>query len=174
MRTLLQYRESAWIRPTAVVLHNEQAWLDRSREAVASGIGIGMEILPAVDWDKEAVLVVALGEDMSRALSLSLMNPRKAGSMTELTMDVKADGQMGPSNPAHVVALSKRAARNIRLVPGAGSAAVAGMPAYAPLYGTASPDEDSPSTIAVGQDISSDIDPAQPSKSWGALKATYR
>ena len=74
---------------------------------------------------------------------------------------------------AHV-ALSKKAARNIRLVPGHGSAEVAGMPAYAPLYGTAAPDDDPPSTIAVGQDISSDIDPAQPSKSWGALKVLYR
>ncbi len=172
MRTLMQYRESAWLEPTAVLLHSQQAWEEWNRAAVQSGLAVAEEILQPVNWDEEAVLVVALGMNVTRSTTLELSNPRRAGTTTEVTLHVEAGAELGPSNPCHVVALAKRAARSIRLVPDY-TDAIDGLPNYVPLYGDAPAAED-PSIFVVRHDLGSGIEPVKQPLSWGTLKASYR
>lgn len=166
MRTLLQYSQSAWLMPAAVVLESQEAWDEWNAAAVASGMAMGAETLPAVDWQNESVLVVAMGEDMNRTWLLELRDPRRHGSVTEITLVLETDYDTMEgisSNPCHVVALNKHAARSVKLVAPTGPMA-AGLPSDVPLYGAAP---------MAGEPMSG-LEAAPVPTTWGALKADYR
>jgi hypothetical protein len=76
MRTLMRYADGAWLARTAVVLKSAKDWNDWNDDMVAQGKAVGREAMPAVDWAREAVLVVTMGEG---GASLELKNARRVG-----------------------------------------------------------------------------------------------
>ena len=125
MRTLMRYTDGAWLARTAVVLKSAKDWNDWNDDMVAQGKAVGREVMPAVDWAKEAVLVVTMGEG---GASLELKNAHQVGLRTdvELALNWAEPG----AAPCHVVAMSKHLVSRLRLV----NAEAAGLSAQVPAY----------------------------------------
>jgi len=125
MRTLMRYTDGAWLARTAVVLKSAKDWNDWNDDMVAQGKAVGRETMPAVDWAKEAVLVVTMGEG---GASVELKNAHQVGLRTdvELALNWAEPG----AAPCHVVAMSKHLVSRLRLV----NAEAAGLSAQVPAY----------------------------------------
>jgi hypothetical protein len=157
-RTLETYSMSAWLAPAAVVLTSPEAWAAWNSEMVESGQAVAEEMLPAgVNWNREAVLVLALGEQ-GASYRLELMHATRSMSSTEMSLHV-ATGQ-GGSSPALVVALERSAVNNLQLT---ADYTVDGMPNTPALYSTPALDA-----------MASGTAPVAVATSWGALKVEYR
>jgi hypothetical protein len=153
MRTLMHYTDGAWLARTAVVLKSAKDWNDWNDDMVAQGKAVGREAMPAVDWAKEAVLVVTMGEG---GASLELKNARQVGLRTDVELALNW-AQAGAA-PCHVVAMSKHLVNRLHLV----NAEVAGFSAQVPAYQgraqLAAPNALAGDPVAV---------------SWGAVKDGY-
>lgn len=157
MRTVMHYTEGAWMAPTAVILKNKQDWKDWNEEMVAMGKAVGAETAPNVDWAREAVLVVTMGESY-RPVSLDLKNGRRVGLRTEVELQV--NWNEGGSAPCQVIAMDKRLARNVRLLNAEAIGLSPQVPTYSSRANTAQPNSGAPAVVA---DLS-----------WGYLKDAYR
>ena len=157
MRTLMHYADGAWTAPAAVILKSAKDWNDWNDMMVARGMAVGKEAMPNVDWTRESVLVVALGESES-PISLDLKNARRNGLRTEIELAV--NWGEGGSAPCQVVAMDKRLARNVRLV----NAEAAGLSAQVPAY----------SAQMIANQQQSDATPVIADASWGEMKDLYR
>jgi len=157
MRTLMHYADGAWTSPAAVILKSAKDWNDWNEEMVASGKAVGKEAMPNVDWTREAVLVVTLGESQS-PISMELKNGRRVGLRTEVELSVNWSD--GGSAPCQVVAMDKRLAKNIRLV----NAEVAGLSAQVPAY----------SSRNLANQLNGNAPTAVAEASWGEVKDAYR
>jgi hypothetical protein len=153
MRSLMRYTDGAWLAPTAVVLKSARDWNDWNDDMVAQGKGVGRESMPAVDWAKEAVLVVTMG---AGGASVELKNAHRVGLRTEV--ELALNWAEAGAAPCHVVALSKHLVNGLRLV----NAEAAGFSAQVPVY---------MHRMQVA-DVNSDLEPV--ALSWGALKDAYR
>lgn len=152
MRTLMRYTDGAWLAPTAVVLKSARDWNDWNDEMVAQGKAIGREAMPSVDWAKEAVVVVTMGEG---GASLELKNARRIGLRTEIELAVNW-AEAGAA-PCHVVAMSKHLVNRLRLVNAEAAGLSAQVPAYQHRAQLASPNAIETQAL-----------------SWGELKDAYR
>lgn len=156
-RTLMHYADGAWTAPAAVILKSAKDWNDWNEMMVARGMAVGKEAMPNVDWTREAVLVVTLGESQS-PISMDLKNARRVGLRTEI--DLALNWNEGGSAPCEVIAMDKRLARNVRLV----NAEAAGLSAQVPAY----------SALANGMQNQSEATPVIAAASWGEVKDAYR
>lgn len=112
-RTVENYAMSAWVAPTAMVLHSAGAWTAWNEQMAEEGLAVAPEALPqGVDWAKECVLVLALGE-LAEAHQLTLAGARRNVQGTTLSLTVEAG--RGGRAPALVVAMPKSAARRLTL-----------------------------------------------------------
>ena len=153
-RTVETYAMSAWMAPVAMVLHSAGQWEKWNEQMADAGMAVAAEALPeGVDWSKECVLVLALGE-LSEATSLSLTGVTRGLSGTRLSLTVEAGH--GGRTPALVLAMPKSAAAHLTL-----SCNTKGLPECR-TYSAASVAGD-----AIG-------DPVAVATSWGAMKADYR
>ena len=155
MRTLMHYADGAWTSPAAVVLKSAKDWNDWNEEMVASGKAVGKEAMPNVDWTREAVLVVTLGESQ---MSMDLKNGRRVGLRTEVELSL--NWSQGGSTPCQVVAMDKRLAKNVRLVNAEAAGLSAQVPAYSARTLANQPMSNPPSVVA--------------DASWGEVKDMYR
>lgn len=156
MRTLLAYDDGAWTSPVAIVLRSAADWTSWNHEMVERGMAIGEEPMPAgIDWNREAVMVVALGGEGSR---VRLQNARRIGLRTELDAALSQDGT--GEYPCHVVAMDKRLLKNVRLT----NAAQCGLPAQVSIYVPGAALASTNSAAA----------PAPVATSWGEVKDAYR
>ncbi len=157
MRTVMAYDDGAWTAPVAIILKSPAAWVAWNKDMVNAGMAIGEEQLPAgVDWSKEAVLVVALGE--GRGSRVRLQNACRAGLRTEL--EVVASSSGSGQYPCHVVAMDKRLLNNVRLMKAASYGLSEQVRSYRPAAALASSSAGSePQPVAI---------------SWGEMKAAYR
>ena len=153
MRTLMRYTDGAWLAPTAVILKSAKDWNDWNDDMVAQGKAVGRETMPAVDWSKEAVLVVTMGEG---GASLELKNARRVGLRTDVELAVNW-AEAGAA-PCHVVALSKHLASRLRLVNAEAAGLSAQVPAYMHRMELAAPNALANEPVAL---------------SWGAVKDAY-
>jgi hypothetical protein len=159
-RTVATYGMSAWVAPMAVVLTSPEAWSQWNREQVDAGRAVAEEALPmGVDWTKEVVLVLALGE-VSEAHSVELTSARRNLNVTELNLHVEP--QRGGNCPALVLCLERGARRNVKLLT---DYTLKGVPTEPGLY-------ESAASLASTQDH--DGDGLVLVTSWGAIKAEYR
>jgi len=152
-RTVETYSLSAWVVPATVVLHSAGAWKQWNKEMAENGLAVAEEAVPAnVDWNKEAVVVVALGE-LSEARHLKLASSRREANGVHLTVALESGS--GGNAPALVLAMSKNSAQN--LVVSCDAVALPEVRTYpeSQLAGGAG----DPSTVLM---------------SWGSLKAEYR
>jgi len=157
MRTLLHYADGAWTAPTAVILKSAKDWNDWNDMMVARGMAVGREAMPNVDWTREAVLIVTLGESRS-PISLELKNARRNGLRTEI--ELALNWSEGGSAPCQVVAMDKRLAKNVRLV----NAETAGLASQVPAYSAGmNPTQQQSGAMPVIADAS-----------WGEVKDLYR
>ena len=157
MRTLMHYTDGAWTAPAAVILKSAQDWNAWNEEMVAAGKAVGKEAMPNVDWSREAVLVVALGESQN-PISVELKNGRRVGLRTEIELSM--NWNEGGSSPCHVVAIDKRLAKNVRLV----NAEAAGLSAQVPAY----------SSRMIANQSMGDAPGVVADASWGQVKDAYR
>ena len=153
MRTLMRYTDGAWLARTAVVLKSAKDWNDWNDDMVAQGKAVGRELMPAVDWAKEAVLVVTMGEG---GASLELKNARRVGLRTDV--ELALNWAEAGAAPCHVVALSKNLVNRLRLV----NAEAAGLSAQVPAY-------QGRSQLAASNAQASEA----VALSWGAVKDAY-
>jgi hypothetical protein len=109
--------------------------------------------MPAVDWAKEAVLVVTMGQG---GASLELKNARRVGLRTDV--DLALNWAEAGAAPCHVVAMSKRLANRLRLV----NAEAAGLSAQVPVY----------MRNAELARVNAENEPL--ASSWGEVKDAYR
>jgi hypothetical protein len=114
-RTIASYPMAAWVSPMAVVLTSPQAWSQWNREQVEAGRAVAEEALPAgVDWAKEVVIVLALGE-VSEMHYVEAKGARRAPQgATELNLHVETG--RGGNCPALVICLDRSAHRNVKLM----------------------------------------------------------
>jgi hypothetical protein len=155
-RTLAEYTESSWLAPAAVVLDSKQAWDEWNAAEVASGRAVSAEVAPAgVDWKREVVLVVALGENLNGALAVRVKGAHKKG--TETLVRVECAVNVGGSAPSAILALPRSHAHDVKLVPNIKLRS--DMPLKA--------------TYVVSSEGTSPT-PASTAASWGALKSEYR
>jgi hypothetical protein len=158
-RPVASYQMSAWVAPMAVVLTSPEAWSQWNREQVAAGRSVGEETLPAnVDWTKEVVVVLALGE-LSESHHVELRGARRWLNETELSLHVETG--RGGQCPALVLALERSARRNVKLM---ADYTLGGVPTTPGTYDAAgaplaSADDDGGLVVVT---------------SWGSLKAEYR
>jgi hypothetical protein len=154
MRTLLHYTDGAWVVNTSIILKSEHDWQEWNDSMVATGKAVGAEACPSgVDWTKEAVLVVALGQgggyvDLPRARRVAL----------HTDVDLVVGPGSWDSAPCQVVAMDRKMLNNCRLMNGSSAQPV-------PVY--VSP---SAAQIQVAGSGASETLNA----SWGAVKAEYR
>jgi len=153
MRTLMRYTDGAWLARTAVVLKSAKDWNDWNDDMVAQGKAVGREAMPAVDWAKEAVLVVTMGEG---GASLELKNARRIGLRTEV--ELALNWAEAGAAPCHVVAMSKNLVNRLRLV----NAEAAGLSAQVPAY------QGRAQLAATNAQASEPV-----ALSWGAVKDAY-
>jgi hypothetical protein len=159
-RAVAAYQMSAWVAPMAVVLTSPQAWSQWNREQVDAGRSVGEEALPAgVDWNREVVVVLALGE-ISESHQVELRGARRWLNETELSLHVEAG--RGGRCPALVLALDRNARRNVKLM---ADYSLAGVPTMPGTYDAAG------ATLASTE---GDDDGLVLVTSWGAVKAEYR
>lgn len=158
-RTLESYAMSAWLAPAAVVLTSPEAWAAWNAEMVESGNAVAEEALPAgVDWAREVVLVMALGEQ-NAPYAMELTEATRSLTSTRMSLHVEAG--RGGTSPALVVALPRHAAHNLSL---AADYTVAGLPSSPEMYEAAG---------LAAANASGDAAPVT-TASWGAMKAEYR
>ena len=157
MRTLMAYDDGAWTAPVAMILKSPADWISWNKDMVKAGMAIGEEQLPAgVDWTKEAVLVVALGDRQGARVRLE--HASRAGLRTELDVAVSSDGY--GEYPCHVVAMDKRLLKNVLLKNGASYGLCEQVQSYRPAASlTASGAGSEPQPVAI---------------SWGEMKDAYR
>ena len=153
MRTLMRYTDGAWLARTAVVLKSAKDWNDWNDDMVAEGKAVGREAMPAVDWAKEAVLVVTMGEG---GASVELKNARQVGLRTDVELALNW-AQAGAA-PCHVVAMSKHLVSRLRLVNAEAAGLSAQVPAYQGRAQLAAPNAQASEPVAL---------------SWGAVKDGY-
>ena len=153
MRSLMRYTDGAWLARTAVVLKSAKDWNDWNDDMVAEGKAVGREAMPAVDWAKEAVLVVTMGEG---GASLELKNARQVGLRTDV--ELALNWSEAGAAPCHVVAMSKHLVNRLRLVNAEAAGLSAQVPAYQGRSQLASPNAQATEPVAV---------------SWGAVKDAY-
>lgn len=157
MRTVLAYDDGAWTAPVAMILKSPADWKSWNQDMVKAHMAIAEEQLPAgVDWSKEAVLVVALGD--RQGARVRLQNARRAGLRTQLELAVSSDGY--GEYPCHVVAMDKRLLRNVRLM----NAASCGLSEQVQSYRQG----------AVLATSSAGSEPQPVAISWGEMKDAYR
>jgi len=159
-RPVAAYQMSAWVAPMAVVLTSPEAWSQWNREQVDAGRSVGEEAMPAgVDWNREVLVVLALGET-SESHHVELRGARRWLNETELSLHVEAG--RGGRCPALVLALDKSARRNVKLMADYALTGVPTLPGTYDAAGTplASTDGDDDGLVVV--------------TSWGAMKAEYR
>ena len=153
MRSLMRYTDGAWLAPTALVLKSAKDWNDWNDDMVAQGKAVGREAMPAVDWAKESVVVVTMGQG---GASLELKNARRVGLRTEIELAVNW-AESGAA-PCHVVAMGKHLVNRLRLVNAEAAGLSAQVPAYSQRMQVASPNSTS-EPVAL---------------SWGEVKDAYR
>lgn len=153
-RTVENYTMSAWMAPVAMVLHSAAQWEKWNERMAEEGLAVAAEALPAnVDWSKEAVLVLALGE-LSDARRMSLTGVTSGLNGTRLNLKVEAGH--GGRTPALVLAMSKSAAGRLSL-----ASNTMGLPECRTYS------ETNLAGDAMGE-------PVAVATSWGAMKAEYR
>jgi len=153
-RTVENYTMSAWIAPAVMVLQSKAAWNNWNEQMAAEGLAVAAEAAPAnVDWAKESVIVVALGE-LSGPYAVSLKGAKRTLSGVQVSLGIESGH--GGTSPALVLAMPKSASRNLTLISDA--MALPEMRTY-PEANLAGDGNDGP--VAAGT-------------SWGALKAEYR
>ena len=158
MRTLMCYGEGAWMAPAAIILKSEQDWTDWNDAMLEAGRSVSSVMAPAgVDWTKEAVLVVSLGQSEQNA-SLNLKSVRRIGLRTEIEMELTWG--TGGTSPCHVVALDKRLVKNLKLRNAEAAGLASQVQAYTPNAAVAQVDATTP-TVAIAA-------------SWGEVKDAYR
>ena len=153
MRTLMHYTDGAWLAPTALVLKSAKDWNDWNDDMVAQGKAVGREAMPAVDWAKESVVVVTMGQG---GASLELKNARRVGLRTEI--ELALNWSEAGAAPCHVVAMGKHLVNRLRLVNAEAAGLSAQVPAYSQRMQVASPNSTS-EPVAL---------------SWGEVKDAYR
>jgi hypothetical protein len=155
MRTLLHYADGAWVAPTSIILKSEHDWQEWNDSMVADGKAVGAEACPSgVDWTKEAVLVVALGQgggwvDLPRARHIAL----------HTDVDLVVGPGSWDSSPCQVVAMDRKMLTNCRLMNGSSAQPV-------PVYVSPSAQV---RMAGAGAGAAEAIN-----ASWGAVKAEYR
>ncbi len=153
-RTVENYAMSAWMAPVAMVLHSAAQWEKWNERMAEEGLAVAPEALPAnVDWAKEAVLVLALGE-LSDARRMSLTGVTSGLNGTRLSLKVEAGH--GGRTPALVLAISKSAAGRLTL-----ASDTMGLPECRTYSETNLAGDAMGAPVAVAT-------------SWGAMKAEYR
>jgi hypothetical protein len=158
MRTLMNYGEGAWMAPSAIILKSAQDWTEWNDAMVEAGRSVSSVKAPAdIDWTKEAVLVVSLGQSQQNA-SLNLKSVRRIGLRTEIDMELTWGA--GGTSPCHVVALDKRMVKNVVLRNAAAAGLAAQVPAYMPNAAVAQADAMATPVAMVA--------------TWGELKDAYR
>jgi hypothetical protein len=121
MRTVLCYSLGAWVTPAAVVLRNPQEWTLWNESMVAAGRALAAEPVPqGVDWRREILLVVAIGE-RTTLTTFELEPPRRSGHHLYFTGRIETSCTQSFSSPSHVVALNRRFADSIELDPTIGT-----------------------------------------------------
>ncbi len=167
-RTLASYPMAAWVAPMAVVVTSPEAWSRWNREQVDAGRAVAEEALPlGVDWTKEVVLVLALGE-VAEPHQVVVRGAHRSLNTTRLSLDVETG--RGGRCPALVVALD-RSCRNVTLVPNYSLAGVPTQPGTYDAAGspTSTAGNDGGLTSTAGDDGGLVL-----MTSWGAMKAEYR
>ena len=161
VRSLVAYPMAAWVTPMAVVLTSPEAWSQWNREQVDAGRAVAEEAMPqGVDWSKEVVVVLALGE-VSEQHDVKCNGARKTlSAVTELSLQVETG--RGGNCPALVLALERGASRNVKLM---ANHLLAGVPTEPGTYGMTSGGNLASSADAGGLTVVT---------SWGAMKAEYR
>ena len=154
-RIVANYTMSAWMAPAAMVLHSAGAWKTWNERMAEEGLAVAAEAEPqGVDWARESVVVLALGE-LAECYHMEMTGVRRTLSGTTLSL------HMGPGNggtsPALVLAMPKSAAARLKLA----CDTTSGLPELR-TYPEAS-------LAAAG-----DLPPTALATSWGAMKAEYR
>lgn len=153
-RMILHTSLGAWVSPVAVVLRSPEEWTLWNSSMVAAERAVAAEpVPPGIDWNREVVLVVAIGE-RSTFTTFELLPPRRSGHRLHFTGRIEASWTQSFSAPCHAVALDRRFADGIELDPGIGvlESAFPGVHATSARRGA----------IAAGD------------RSWGELKNAYR
>lgn len=154
-RTVENYTMSAWIAPAVVVLNSRAAWKNWNEQMAAEGLALAAEAAPEnVDWAKESVVVVALGE-LSGPYAVKLNGAKRTLSGVQVQLEIESGH--GGSSPALVLAMPKSASRNLSLISDA--MALPEMRTY-------------PESNLAGDDANDG--PVAAGTSWGAVKAEYR
>ena len=159
-RTIASYPMAAWVSPMAVVLTSPQAWSQWNREQVEAGRAVAEEAMPAgVDWAKEVVVVLALGE-VSESHWVEAKGARRTlAGATELSLHVETG--RGGNCPALVICLDRNARKNVKL---SADYSLGNVPTEPGTYD------------AVGNSLASagDDEGLTLVTSWGAIMAEYR
>jgi hypothetical protein len=151
-RTVMQYGQGAWTGYAAVVLKSEADWTSWNAYMAANNMAVGSEPAPKnVDWTKEALLVVSMGENLNTAYSVDVAGAARTMSETEVTLGMSANA--GGNDPCVVVAMDKRLADVVMLMNGP-----AGVPVRVPVWMA-------PQAQNAGANVAA---------TWGAVKAAYR
>lgn len=121
MRTILRYSQGAWVCPVAVVVRDSCQWTRWNESMVAAGRAAGIEPVPCgVDWSREVLLVVAIGE-RNTLTTFELNPPRRSGHRLSFTGRIETSSMASFSSPCHVVAIDRRFADAIELDPAIGT-----------------------------------------------------
>ena len=153
-RTVAEYSQGSWLAPATVVLDSKQAWDEWNCAQVANGRAVNAEAAPAnVNWKREVLLVVALGENLNWWRTVKVKGAIKKG--VETMVDIECALNAGGPSPSVVVALPRSHGRTVRLVPNVTLAS------DLPMKATYVMSSDGPSPMDVVS-------------SWGALKNYYR
>ena len=121
MRTILRYSQGAWVCPVAVVVRDPLQWTRWNESMVAAGRAAGIEPVPCgIDWSREVLLVVAIGE-RSSLTTFELNPPQRSGHRLYFTGRIETSSMQTFSSPCHVVAIDRRFADAIELDPAIGT-----------------------------------------------------
>ena len=168
-RILYQHKDGAWLVPTLRAVRSARQWEAAMDAWQARHEVVGREPAPAVDWSREAVIVVSLGRQV-RQCGISVRGCHRSAEVTvlDLHMDI-GDGRWDPigtvEHPCAVVAVARADLKEIAL---RCDATIDGLPAGQDRRGEVSSDRNHPDAARVATAAGAEA------TSWGRVKALYR
>jgi len=169
-QVLYQQRDGAWLVPTLRPIRSARQWEAAMDEWQAKQQIVGREPAPAVDWNRTAVIILAIGTQV-RQLGVAVKGCHLESELTVLDLHFDlGSGQWDPigtvEHPCIVIAIDRSHLKELALHCDAN---VDGLP----------PGMDRRSEVANGQNHlnatpATAVAAGPEATSWGRLKALYR
>jgi hypothetical protein len=118
-RILYQQRDGSWLVPTLETVRSARQWESNMDTWVAKHQVVGREPAPAIDWSKEAVIVLSLGTQ-GRQTGVQVLGCRRDAELTMVDLHFELEGQWDPlgtdQHPCVVLAVPQDDLKEVRLL----------------------------------------------------------